>query len=62
MLNKLIPFLIITVLIGGLLILLRGFLVMDINNPSGDSLSITGAIIFSSALISLVIYSNRWKS
>ena len=59
MLNKLIIFLIVATLIGGLGILVRGLLVMDVNNQSGDPLSIAGAILFSSALIALSIHANR---
>lgn len=59
MLNKFILFLIVAILFGGLGILVRELLVMDVNNQSGDPLSIAGAILFSSALIALSIYANR---
>ncbi len=53
MLYKIVIALVVITLLSGLFIFVVGLMKMDFNNASGDSLSIAGAILFSSGIISL---------
>ncbi|MES2555790.1 MAG: hypothetical protein V4604_06555 [Bacteroidota bacterium] len=57
--NKLITFLIVATLLGGLGILIAGLMAIDFQFSQRPLLSIAGAMLFSSALVALSIHSKR---
>ncbi len=61
MLTRLVIFLSIITMLGGLFILIAGLLAMDFNMSSRPLLAVVGAILFASGLIALSIHANRSK-
>ncbi|MES2555791.1 MAG: hypothetical protein V4604_06560 [Bacteroidota bacterium] len=60
--NKSIAKLLLFALAIGFFILVIGILNLSLKKGPGEVLTIAGAILFSSALVSLIVFSNRLKS